>query len=141
MRHTATGIPQDDENLSGADHPYYQTLLRCTPQLVTVLSGSPNSIADQLLASGLISSEVYRCLLTPSLSADDKARRMVVGVTSTVQLNCRKYIKFAQILQNDISLLSTDIFKTLHDTYSAILQGENGLMLVVCPNSPIIQYT
>ena len=47
------------------------------------------SIADQLLASGLISSEVHQSLLVPSLSANDKAKRIVVGVTSMVQLNSR----------------------------------------------------
>ena len=125
MRQTTS--PTDDERQAGMDHPYYQTLLRCIPKLVTALSGSPHSIADQLLAGGLISSEVYGCLLVPSLSPEDKARRMVIAVTSTVQLNSRKYMKFAEILQNDTSLLSTGIVGTLHDTYSAVkleLQGK-----------------
>ena len=94
---------------------------------MTALSGSPNSIADKLLASRLISPEIYGSLLVLSLSADDKARKMVVGVTTTVLLNSRKYIEFVHVLQNDISLLSTGIVDSLHDTYSAIkreLQGE-----------------
>ena len=124
VRHT---IPQEDEHQSETDSPYYQTLLRCTPKLVTALSGSPLSVADELLGKALISSEVYRSLLVSSLTPDNKAREMVVSVSSAVQLNSSKYVEFIQILQNDISLLSTGIIKTLHDTYSAIkaeLQGE-----------------
>ena len=123
MRHTI----QEDEHQSGTDSPHYQTLLRCTPELVTALSGSPLSIADKLLAKAHISREVYQSLLVSSLTPDNMARKMVVSVSSAVQLNSRKYVEFVQILQNDISLLSTGIVKTLHDTYSAIkaeLQGE-----------------
>lgn len=107
----------------------HQTLVRCTPKLVTALSGSPLSIADQLLAKGIISREIYQSLLVPSLTPDKVAREMVVRVSSAVQLNSSKYTdsEFVQILQNDISLLSTGIVRTLHDTYSAIkleLQGK-----------------
>ena len=104
----------------------HQTLVRCTPKLVTALSGSPLSIADQLLAKGIISREIYQSLLVPSLTSDNVAREMVVRVSSAVQLNSNKYTEFIQILQKDISLLSTGIVGTLHDTYSAIkleLQG------------------
>ena len=126
MRQTTSPIATDDERQAGMDHPYYQTLLRCTPKLVTALSGSPHSVADKLLAGGLITPEVHESLFVPSLSAKDKARKMVIGVTGTVQLNSRKYVELAQILQNDTSLLSTGIVGTLHDTYSAVkleLQG------------------
>ena len=105
----------------------HQTLVRCTPKFVTALSGSPLSIADQLLAKGIISREIYQSLLVPSLTPDKVAREMVVRVSSAVQLNSSKYTEFVQILQNDISLLSTGIVGTLHDTYSAIkleLQGK-----------------
>lgn len=125
MRPTTSS--QEDAHQSGADHSYYQTLIKCTPKLVTALSGSPLPIADQLLSKGFMSQEVYRSLLVPSLTPDKAAREMVVIVSDIVQLNSRKYNEFVQILQNDISLLSTGIVQTLHDTYSAIkleLQGE-----------------
>ena len=114
---------QDDEGAGIVEH---QTLVRCTPKLVTALSGSPLSIADQLLAKRIISREVYQSLLVPSLTSDKVAREMVIRVSSAVQLNSSKYTEFVQILQNDISLLSTGIVGTLYDTYSAIkleLQG------------------
>ena len=74
VRHTSSS--QEDEHQSGADHPYYQTIVKCTPKLVTALSGSPLPIADQLLAKGFMSREVYRSLLVPSLTPDKTAREM-----------------------------------------------------------------
>ena len=106
---------QDDEGVVE-----YQTLVRCTPKLVTALSGSPLSIADQLLAKGIISPEFHKSLLVPSVTPDKVAREMVVRVSDAVQLNSSKYTEFKQILQNDISLRSTGIVETLHGTYSAI---------------------
>ena len=122
VRHTTSLHDLDDEHQSGTDHPYYQTLLRCIPKLVTALSNAPLSAADQLLANGFISSETYSSLLVPSLTPDNMARRMVISVCSTVQLSSRKYIEFVQILQKDISLLSVGIVEYLHDTYSAIIR-------------------
>ena len=82
---------------------------------MTALSGSPLSIADQLLAKRIIiSREVYQSLLVPSLTTDKVAREMVVRVSSAVQLNSSKYTDFVQILQKDISLLSTGIVGTLN---------------------------
>ena len=60
------------------------------------------------------------------------AREMVVRVSSAVQLNSSKYTKSVQILKKDISLQSTGILKTLHDTYSAIkleLQGNMDIII------------
>ena len=120
---------QDDEGAGIVEH---QTLVRCTPKLVTALSGSPLFIADELLAKGFISGEVYRSLcLVPSLTPDKVAREMVVRVSSAVQLNSSKYTEFVKILQKDSSLQSTGICKTLYDTYSAIkleLQGNNNMI-------------
>jgi hypothetical protein len=104
---------------------------------VTALSGSPLSIADRLLAKGIISREIYQSLLVPSLTPDMVAREMVVRVSSAVQLNSSKYIEFVQILQTDISLLSTGIIRMLHDTYSAIkleLQGIKITLISVALN-------
>ena len=118
MRRTIS--QQADDEQSGVGHPYYQTLIKCTPKLVSALSGSPLSIADELLARRFMSREVYQSLLVPSLTPDNVARQMVVSVTGAIQLSSRKYIEFVQILQRDFSLLSTGIVNILHNAYSEI---------------------
>jgi hypothetical protein len=121
VTHHSTTSSQDNDEVE------HQTLVRCTPKLVTALSGSPLSIADQLLAKGFMSEEVYRRLQKPSLGGDDMAREMVARVRGAVQLNSSKYTEFVQILQSDISLLSTGVIDTLHDTYSAIKLEQGNL--------------
>ena len=118
----AAALPQDDDQ-SGRSNPYYlQTLIKCTDKLVDALSGSPLTIADQLLAKGFISSEAYVGLLEPSLTAEHKARMMLKHVRSTVHLKPEKYIEFVQVLQNNIALYSTSIVDSLHNAYSTILR-------------------
>ena len=76
----------------------YKTLIKYIDKLTIAFKSSPVSVANELLANGLISSEAHGNMLAASgLGEDVKATRLVTCVTDMVKMCPGKYYDFMSL--------------------------------------------
>ena len=84
----------------------YRTLIECTPVLVSEISLDTSTVAQALLAKGLI----------PPNKREADAGFLVGAITNKVKLRTQNYYKFMDILKEQPWL--TDLHDILEDKYS-----------------------
>ena len=93
------------------------TMTECNKALIDgIAAGNVDAIADELLGSKLIAKDVYDASQLPTKTKPQKARDIVMGVTSKVQTNPKdEFLKFFYVLQHHHEL--ENLVKLLEDKY------------------------
>ena len=91
-------------------------MVTCTPQLTTALANDPLRVSENLLAKGLISSNLHERLIYTTDTPRDKARRLLASVTACVDGNASHFDSFIAVLKEQGDQ-TRDIVSILMDTY------------------------
>ena len=97
----------------------HQTLVRHIDKLVLAFKSSPLSIGTELLAKGLVSSEVYAGLLTPGTGNDAKAAQLVMCLKDQIHICPGKYYDFMALPSFQEKWLSS-VHEVLTSTYGML---------------------
>lgn len=81
----------------------YRTILKCKPHLTALLAHELPSIADKLVAGGLVSIQVCKKMKTLGVDNETKASELMDNVSSQIQLNPAKFKEFVDIVRSDPS--------------------------------------
>ena len=80
--------------------PEYNTMLSCTPQLITAIAQDPLTICDEMTAAGLIQSVYIREFIRYPMHTDRaKATKLVDFMTDRVKTSPSDFDKFMNILK------------------------------------------
>ena len=80
--------------------PEYNTMLSCTPQLITAIAQDPLTICDEMIAAGLIQSVYIREFIRHPTNTDRaKATKLVDFMTDRVKTSPSDFDKFIAILK------------------------------------------
>ena len=93
----------------------YRTLVTCTPNLNTLISGDPLTIANDLVAVNMISPGIINEISSRQVDDRTKACKLVKCVCDHVGFNPEKYDLFISVLKRHMWL--DDLVKTLNDTH------------------------
>ena len=99
----------------------YKAFRACTPQLVSSIKGHL-SIADKLLAEGLISEDTYEDTLTQSLTDRTKAKKIVTRVRTKIQESRQNYDVFYDILDEHRVYYKDLLAKLEGDCYNMLIR-------------------
>ena len=100
----------------------YQTIISCTSELITTVSGDLIRLIGYLLAGRLISDNNFSELGNRDIKEADRAARLVELVQDKVMLDPENYLKFIHILEKDTTF-NCDILRTPNEKYMLYSQG------------------
>ena len=79
----------------------YQTIKRCTPQLITAVQDNLTMLGGHLLSKGLITADKFCQLRNKNNPKLDRAADLVSLVLSKVELNSGSYCTFIECLEEN----------------------------------------
>lgn len=122
-----------------ADVVKYQTMMKCTVELITAVSETLVNLSGHLLSKGLITTEIRDQLRNQHTQTGDRAADLVDAIQKKVQLHHENYDKFVATLKQADSVYYEDILKILDETLRK-LQGncDNSFSTIEC-NSLTLQ--
>ena len=82
----------------GSNTPEYYTLIGCTSELTNAVKPHLESLSDELLANGFISSDNQENLCNHFIDKTTRASQLISVVRTRVQLNERNFYRFIGIL-------------------------------------------
>ena len=82
--------------------PEVKVIQQSTPKLVKTLSGFVANVSDECLSEGLITESVNKMLLESISSSEDKVRKLLQAVRSSISVDRRCYKIFVSILNTTV---------------------------------------
>ena len=123
-------IPQSHNhiipNLLKPPNPGYDTLVKCSAQIIDALSQQPKAIATSLSNAHLISRDLLSRVASGKAAARDResAEKLQLAVSQTVESNPDKFTNFVSVLRDDLTLYG-GLLTVLNEDYKGAATKSN----------------